>query len=144
MTSSIQTEPRGIRNTSGIKPSDYSLVPMVDLLDKERCYHELRMRMHPDGLSCSCGSQERMGHGKTAAGFPVFRCRACGKTYTILSGTPFSGTKLDARRIVLFMRLWAAGERVDRIGREIGLHRNSVQMLMTKLTVYGKYSGECS
>ena len=132
---------RTIRNTSGIIPGEYAAVPMVELLDRERCYRELLRRLHPDGLACGCGCREAIGHGRTRAGFPVSRCRGCGTTYTVLSGTPFHGTQLDAVRIVLFMRLWAAGEPVERIGREIGLHRNSVQLMITRLTVYGKYHG---
>jgi hypothetical protein len=136
----IQRRERIVRIVSGVRPEEYAATMLVDLLHPDRCYRELLQRLHPDGLACSCGERDAIGHGRTRAGLQVNRCRACGTTYTILSGTPFNGTKLDAARIVLFMRLWAAGESAERIGREIGLHRNSVQMLITKLTMYGKYA----
>jgi len=49
---------RTIRNTSGIIPGEYAAVPMVELLDRERCYRELLRRLHPDGLACGCGCRE--------------------------------------------------------------------------------------
>ena len=136
----IQRRERIVRIVAGVRPEEYAATMLADLLHPDRCYDELRRHLHPAGLACSCGERDAIGHGRTRAGLPVHRCRACGTTYTVLSGTPFNGTKLDAVRIVLFMRLWAAGESAERIGREIGLHRNSVQMLITKLTMYGKYA----
>lgn len=136
-----ETHERKIRSTAGILPDEYGQTPIISLLSWEACYNELFMRLHPTGFACSCGSTERMGHGRTKTCFPVYMCRDCSSTYSILSGTPFSGTKLGAKELVLFMRLWAFGVAPVKIGREIGLHRTSVQALQEKLRIYAKYGG---
>jgi transposase-like protein len=130
-----------IRITAGLLPEDYSQTPLVELLSWEACYTELGRRLHPAVFACSCGSMERTGHGKTNASFPVYMCKGCGCTYSILSGTPFSGTKLGARELVLFMRLWAAATPAVEIGREVGLHRTSVLQLQDKLRIYASHGG---
>jgi transposase-like protein len=131
-----------IRITSGLLPEDYSQTPLVALLSWEACCKELFRRLHPGVFACSCGSVQRTGHGKTNAGFPVYMCKGCGCTYSLLSGTPFSGTKLGARELVLFMRMWAAAVPAVEIGRQVGLHRTSVLQLQDKLRIYASHGGE--
>lgn len=130
-----------IRITAGLLPEDYSRTPLVALLSWEACYNELVCRLHPVFFACSCGSMDRTGHGKTNAGFPVYMCKGCGCTYSILSGTPFSGTKLGARELVLFMRLWADAVPAVEIGKQVGLHRTSVLQLQDKLRIYSSHGG---
>lgn len=132
---------RLVRITAGLLPEEYQQTQMVDLLSWEACYNELFLRLHPAGFFCSCGSSERIGHGRTKACFPIYMCKACSKTYSILTGTPFSGTKLGAKELVLFMRMWAGAAAPAEIGRQIGLHRSSVLQLQEKLRIYAKHGG---
>lgn len=141
ITAGTSPDERKIRITAGLLPEEYSQTPTVNLLSWEACYTELFMRLHPAGFACSCGSAERIGHGKTRASFPVYMCKGCGSTYSILSGTPFSGTKLGAKELVLFMRLWATATPPVEIGRQIGLHKTSVLQLQEKLRIYAKHGG---
>lgn len=130
-----------IRITTGLLPEEYASTPTVALLSWNACYNELLARLHPAGFACPCGSDQRIGHGRTRAGFQVFMCKACGATYSILTGTPFSGTKLGAKELVLFMRLWAADRPAVEIGAQIGLHRSSVLQLQDKLRIYASHGG---
>jgi len=139
-TDGCSTE-RLVRITAGLLPEEYQQTPMVSLLSWEACYNELFLRLHPAGFFCSCGCSERICHGKTRACFPVYMCRSCRRTYSILTGTPFSGTKLGAKELVLFMRMWAGSVPPAEIGKQVGLHRSSVLQLQEKLRIYAKHGG---
>jgi len=133
-----------ITHTTGLLPSLYLEKPLLFFLDWAACYNELFLRLHPDGFFCSCGSDKRYAHGYTNAKFPVYQCRECSRTYSILSGTPLSGTKLGAKEIVLFMRLWADGETPVKIGQQVGLHRTSVLLLQDRLRLYAEHGGSAN
>lgn len=143
MTEHIDDDNNGpfITNMRGLIPEHYLNSQLLTLLDWSACYQDLFTRLHPAGFVCpSCGSEERVGHGKTRASFPIYRCKreGCGRTYSILTGTVFCGTSLDARGLVLFMRLLAIGKGDLEIGVEVGLHRNSVADFRRKIETYGK------
>jgi len=128
-----------VRITSGTSPEKYLSTLWLELLSWEACYKELYLRLHPDGFRCGCGCDVRIGHGYTKTCFPTYMCKECRRKYSILSGTPFSGTKLGAKELVLFMRMWAAGSSQREIGAEIGLHRNSVVAMQQKLELYRRH-----
>jgi transposase-like protein len=142
MEMAVRNRKKTVRITSGIRPEEYGATPLLDLLAWQPCYDELVRRIHPLGLHCPCGSPQGLSvsNGRTRAGIPVRRCRNCGATYTVLTGTPFSGTKLGARRLVLFMRMWHAGSPAGEIGQAVGLHRNSVNQMMANLVLHRKYN----
>lgn len=141
MNSAVEIRP-AVRVTAGLNPAAYLETPLADLLDRQASYNELLSRLHPDGLRCSCGSVDRISHGRNRTGYPVYKCRDCGSVYFILSGTVFSGCTMEAHRLVLFMRLLAAGQKPAEIGRAVGLHRNSVAQLMAKVSVYSRHGGD--
>jgi transposase-like protein len=55
--------------------------------------------------------------------FPTYRCRACQRTYTILTGSVFEKTRQCPATIVLLLRGIAKGESTARLSRELHLNR---------------------
>lgn len=135
---------RVVRNTAGLVPDEYQQTPLLELLSWEACYTELFLRLHPGGFRCGCGSEERIGHGRSKNNFPVYRCRNCGGVYSILTGTPLSGTTMGARELVLFMRLWGSKAGNEEMAKALGMHRSSVLQMKTKLAIYARICGELS
>ena len=74
------------------------------------CVAWLEQHLHPTGLVCPrCQSTEcqlfrRHDH------FPTYRCRACQRSDTILTGTVFDKTRQRPATIVLLLRGIAKGE----------------------------------
>lgn len=139
MNAGCESAVKVVRNTSGLDVKTYISTPMVELLDWSASYEELIKKLHPAGLRCSCGADNYTGHGKSRTGNPVYKCRECGATYNILSGTIFSGCTIDARGLVLFMRLMAEGMQSGAIGRAVGLHGKTVHKLMQKVKIYSRH-----
>lgn len=129
-----------VRVTTGLDGALYLAKPVWELFDWDAAYEELKGHLHPHGLSCACGACDAIGHGKSKTGYPVYKCRACGKTYSLLTGTPFSGITLDARRLLAFMRMVGEGRSTLEISKEVGLHRVSVDQLVGKVQIYARYS----
>ena len=130
-----------VRITSGIRPEEYGSTGIVELLDWTACYSELFRRIHPWGLRCpkGCPDDRPYAHGYTASKYPRYKCQHCGAVYTILTGTPFSGTRLGARELVVFMRLWGIGAADHEIAKEVGLAAESVRQLRMRLIAHRKY-----
>lgn len=126
--------------TSGLDPAQYVDISMSDKMDMTACLSMLETMFHPDGLRCpQCRSLSRIGNGKTAKGVPRYRCTECGQTYTIISHTPFSGTKLGPRKIVLFMWMFGIECEVRDIARAVALHPSTVSRIILKIKTYGGY-----
>lgn len=139
MSMNAETKAKVVRFTTGLRPELYTDISLVEMMDWTACYTELFKMFHPGGLFCSCGSDDMRGHGRSKTGYPVYRCMDCGYHYSMLSGTVFSGCTLDARRLLLFMRLWGDGRTAEDMAAALGLHRNSVLQLMTKVKMYRKH-----
>lgn len=141
MTTRDKSRKKIIRNTSGIHPDEYAGTSMLDLLDGTACYVELCNKIHPQGLACGhCGSNDRMGHGSSRKGYPRYKCRSCGGIYTILSGTPFNGTRLNAKELILFMRMWDYDRPAHEIAAAVGQNRDTIYLLKKNLILHKKYN----
>jgi transposase-like protein len=107
--------------------------PIAELLDDSICMLWLERYLHPDGLQCPyCRSTERrlfreQGH------FPAYRCRACDRYYTLLTGTIFEKTRQQPATLVLLLRGIAKGEPTARLARELGLSRKQLHTLRQRI-----------
>ena len=128
-----------IRIMTGLEPQAYLQEEMFRQMDSEACLAVVESHFHPDGIKCQdCGSSERYGGGKTPKGLPRYRCRECSSTYTAISYTPFSGTKLGPRKIVLFMWLLGLGVAPAEIGAAVGLSTDAVIFRMQQIQFYAE------
>jgi transposase-like protein len=108
-------------------------------MDHDACLALLETMFHPRGLSCpACGCSARKRFGRTVShGVPRYRCRACGRIYTVISGTIFSGTKLDPRRIVLLLYLAGIGADHALIARMLDIPVERVRSHLARVSLYG-------
>lgn len=134
----VEANRKVVRVTTGLDTQNYLDTSMVRLMSVPESYTELGKRMHPSGLCCPCGSgsSDAYGHGRNANGYPVFRCRECGKTYSILTGTLFSGCTLGARELLLMLRMIGEQQTAAEIGPMVGLTRKAVAQMMVKIKIY--------
>jgi transposase-like protein len=78
--------------------------PITELLDVETCVTWLEQHLHPTGLVCPrCQGTDRRLFRKHSF-FPTYRCRACQRTYTILTGSVFEKTRQRPATLVLLLR----------------------------------------
>jgi hypothetical protein len=103
-----------------------------ELLDDSACLAWLERHLHPDGWTCHhCGSSERRLFRRQT--FPAYRCRACDGYYTLLTNTPFAGTRQRPATIVLILRGIAKGESTARLSRELDLDRKRLGEIRQQL-----------
>jgi transposase-like protein len=96
-------------------------------LDEDYCRKWVIDRLHPDGIFCpECGSPLREQRqdairrgGKTA-------CYECGKQFTALTGSVFSGYRSDYRTIFFTLFLIGAGFPTNEIMVKTGISRTSI------------------
>ena len=107
--------------------------PIDELLDQEACRSWLEKHLHPDGLRCphcACGERRvsrRAGH------FLGYRCKACDRYFTLLSGTAFARSRQTPAKLVLILRGIAKGETTSRLARELTLSRKRMHNLRKKV-----------
>lgn len=107
--------------------------PIDELLDNAACLRWLEQRLHPDGLRCPhCGSGERRRAQQNGA-WTAWRCKACDRYYTLLSGTVFERTRQPPAKLVLLLRGIAKGEPTARLARELGMGRVRVHELRQQI-----------
>jgi transposase-like protein len=75
--------------------------PLTDLLDEPACAAWLEQHLHLTGLVCPRGHGTNRRMFRRHDYFPTYRCRACQRTYTILTGTVFEKTRQRPATIVL-------------------------------------------
>ncbi len=100
--------------------------PIGELLDEDECLEWLEKYLHPDGLECPrCASSERRvaQRNGAAAQWTAYRCKACDRYHSILTGTVFEKTRQAPSTIVLILRGIAKGEPTARLARELGVGR---------------------
>jgi transposase-like protein len=103
--------------------------PITDMLDDAACSAWLEQYLHPTGLVCPrCHDTERRLFRRHAF-FPTYRCRACQRTYTLLTGTVFEKTRQRPAKIVLLLRGIAKGESTARLARELEIGRKRLGTL---------------
>lgn len=121
----------------GLDPAPYTPSLLLTMLDRPACIEWLLGQLHPGGLSCAvCGATSKTGNGKTEKGLPRYLCGGCGITYNLFSHTPWSGSKLGPRRIVLFMFLLGQDAHPVEIGEAVGLDRTTVITTSRRLAAY--------
>src|SRR3954469_10245838 len=94
--------------------------PIGELLGEDECVEWLQRYLHPNGLECPrCGSNKRrvvQRNGRWSA----YRCKACDRNHTILTGTASKRRRLAPSTVVLILRGIAKGEPTARLARELG------------------------
>jgi transposase-like protein len=103
--------------------------PIGELLDEEASTVWLEKHLHPDGLACPrCGARERRV-ARRKGPFLGYRCLACDRYHTILTGTAFEKTRQKPSTLVLLLRGVAKGEPTARLARELELSRKQAHTL---------------
>lgn len=102
--------------------------PIDDLFDEQASTIWLERNLHPNGLGCPrCQSKEcRLARRGTFTGY---RCKACDRYYTLLSGTIFEKTRQKPSKLVLILRDIAKGETTARLARELVISRKHMHKI---------------
>ena len=100
--------------------------PITDLLDYESSVAWITLHFHPAGLKCpKCGApknQARNFRQTQCSDLVVYRCKQCGQTYNLYSGTIFEQTHLTPMQVVLLMRGICKGESSRVLAAELRLN----------------------
>lgn len=72
--------------------------------------------------SCQCRALHRHGH---ANALQRFRCRACGRTFNSLSGTPLARLRLKSQWLAFAGTMLDPAATVRRAARSVGVHRST-------------------
>src|ERR671939_1602164 len=95
--------------------------PIDELFDEQASTIWLERHLHPDGLRCPrCKASDRR-IARRSGPFAAYRCKACDRYYTILSGTIFEKTRQRPSKLVLILRGIAKGESTARLARELNI-----------------------
>jgi len=107
--------------------------PITDLLDYASSVAWITLHFHPTGFKCpKCGapkSQARIFRETQRSELVVYRCKRCGTTYNLYSGTIFQQTHLTPMQVVLLMRGICKGESSKVLAAELKLNYVSVLTL---------------
>lgn len=124
--------------------------PIQDLLNEESCYERLREILHPDGICCPNGHrlpENQAPHSRRRTPFLEWECRDCGRFYSILTETVWSGTHYDSVTILLVMRGIVKGTPTTELAAELELdygtllgRRHRVQELALQQTAVPFFS----
>jgi transposase-like protein len=105
------------------------IFPIADLLNEQQSIEWVETYFHPKRLRCpGCGATTKSARQfRTRKRGPVdYRCRRCQSTYNLYTGTIFSGSNLEPRRLVLLLRGVCKGEPSVTLAEELGLSRQCV------------------
>lgn len=102
-------------------------------------------QVEQSGRCPHCGDKKFRRWGTTAAGEQRYRCKACAKTFTGLTGTPLNGVH-HKHQLLDYEHCMKAGLSVREAAAELSLHRNVVfrwrHRLMPQLDVHQPHSLE--
>ncbi|HEX8090663.1 MAG TPA: hypothetical protein VF762_17520 [Blastocatellia bacterium] len=102
--------------------------PIDELFDEEASTIWLERNIHPNGLGCPrCNCTDRRIARRGT--FTGYRCKACDRYYTILSGTIFEKTRQKPSKLVLILRGIAKGETTARLARELVISRKHMHLI---------------
>lgn len=109
--------------------------PIAELLDHEESTRWLLAHFHPEGLACPrCGFDEAYLFRKTKrSDLDVYRCKDCGQTYSLYTGTVFQGRHLPPAQVVLLMRGFLQGVSSAQLARELELSRTTVHEIRKQI-----------
>lgn len=107
--------------------------PIDELLDDEACTAWLERQLHAKGLRCPhCQCAERRV-SRRSGHFLGYRCTACDRYFTLLSGTVLARSRQRPAKLVLILRGIAKGETTARLARELELSRSSMHAVRKKV-----------
>jgi transposase-like protein len=105
------------------------IFPIADLLDEQESIEWMKKYFHPNGLRCpgckATTEQARLFRIRKR-GLADYRCQLCQQVYNLYTGTLFSGSNLDPRRVVLLLRGICKGEPSTVLSQELSLSRPCV------------------
>lgn len=107
--------------------------PIVDLLDVEESLRWIEQHFHPEGLHCPrCQApvaEARVFRRTKRSGLTVYRCKRCGRTYNMYTGTVFEQHHLSPPQVVLLLRGIAKGESSRTLAAELAIGYQTVLTL---------------
>ena len=104
-------------------------LPITELMDEQAGYEFLLSVLHPQGLWCPAGHRGARGqapHMSDRAPVVDYRCRRCGKVFTVCTTTLWRGTHYSCRQVVLLVRGFAQGVPTLHLARELQLAYETV------------------
>ncbi len=105
---------------------------------RERWYYETLRRLRwPGGVSCPhCKSAYVSIHSRLrATPCRKYRCRACERIFTDLTGTPLSGTNLPLSAWCLYLRLMEYGYTTSELAKELGVKWDTAASLQRRVAL---------
>ena len=111
--------------------------PITDLLSKAESEQWILEHFHPGGLKCprcqtSVADAYEFRTTKKSQ-LTTYRCRVCGQTYNLYSGTVFEQRYLTSQQVVLLLRGILKGEPSKTLAAELELHYTTVLELRRDL-----------
>jgi transposase-like protein len=111
--------------------------PIINLLNPEESVAWIETHFHPQGLKCpSCQSGQEESHRfRTTAKsqLTTYRCKVCGQTYNLYSGTVFQQRHMRPEQAVLLVRGVLKGEPATTLAAELDLDYKTVLQLRRDL-----------
>ena len=107
--------------------------PITELVDDSLCTLWLERHLHPDGLKCPHCSHSERRLCRAPGHVPAYRCRACERYDTVLTGTVLAKTRQRPATLVLLLRGIAKGDPTARLARELGLSRKQLHTLRQRI-----------
>jgi transposase-like protein len=111
--------------------------PITDLLSQEESKAWIEAHFHPEGLKCpSCQAEPEQSHVfRTTAKsqLTTYRCKVCGQTYNLYSGTVFQQRHVRPEQVVLLVRGVLKGEPATTLAAELDLDYKTVLELRRDL-----------
>lgn len=94
----------------------------ADFLDAGRCAAFVLEQLHQGEAKCPrCQAELQGPRRETFQGFGRVSCRACGKWFSVTTGTPLHKVKLNPRQLVIVAYLLAIGVDLARIAAAAGV-----------------------
>lgn len=111
--------------------------PINDLMDHEKSRTWIVEHFHHGELHCprcqAAVSEAREFRTTKKSQLTVYRCKQCGQTYNLYSGTVFEQRHLPPPKVVLLIRGVLKGEPSIVLARELDLHYTTVLELRRDL-----------
>lgn len=104
--------------------------PITKLLDYESSVEWILKHFHSKGLKCpkcqkGINQSRKFRHTQTSE-LAVHRCKHCGTTYNLYTGTVFQGSQWTPMQVVLLMRGICKGETTRELAAELQLNYKTV------------------